>query len=153
VSFARKFDSKAAKWSTITVDMKISRPSRFILAAITLFSILFMQLAVASYACPSLSTSQGEQLMSSAMADGDMVACQDMDPVQPSLCHAYGQSGDQSLDKPAVPPLQPFLAVGVGLLVTPREIANPVSFGLPNSTFLTHATAPPVAIRNCCFRI
>ena len=91
--------------------------------------------------------------MAAAMADGGMVACDDMDPVQPSLCHAYGQSGDQSLDKPAVPPLQPFLAVGFGGLVTPPATAESVSFELPATTFLAHATAPPVAIRNCCFRV
>lgn len=133
--------------------MKISRSSRFAAALIALFSMLFMQLAVASYACPSLSSGQGGQAVAAAMADADMAGCKDMDPVQPSLCHAYGQSGDQSLDKPAVPPLQPFLAVGFGLPVIPLTTTQSVSFGLPSSTFLTHATAPPVAIRNCCFRI
>lgn len=117
-------------------------------AVIALFSILFMQLAVASYACPSLGADQVKQ----AMAD-EMPGCKDMDPVQPSLCHAYGQSGDQSLDKPAVPPLQPFLAIGFGLPATPMATSHRVSLALPHSTFLTHATAPPAAIRNCCFRI
>lgn len=121
-------------------------------AVIALFSILFMQLAVASYACPSLGADQAKQAMAAAMAD-EMPGCKDMDPVQPSLCHAYGQSGDQSLDKPAVPPLQPFLAVGFGLPATPTATSHLVSIALPHSTFLTHATAPPAAIRNCCFRI
>lgn len=133
--------------------MKLRHSSRLLVAAIALFSILFMQLAVASYACPSRGAGQGGPAMAAAMADGGMVACDDMDPVQPSLCHAYGQSGDQSLDKPAVPPLQPFLAVGFGVLVTPAAIRDPVSLGLPATAILAHASAPPVAIRNCCFRI
>jgi hypothetical protein len=125
--------------------MKLSRPSRFVAAAITLFCILFMQLAVASYACPALSVDHPSQTMSAA--------CHDMDPVEPSLCHAYGQAGNQSLDKPAVPPLQPFMAVGFGLPVSPLDLTYPPAFTLPATTFLTHATAPPLAIRNCCFRI
>lgn len=133
--------------------MKISRPSRLIATFLALFSILFMQLAVASYACPSLGGGAGGQAMAAAMADDSMPGCTDMDPVQPSLCHAYGQVGDQSLDKPAVPPLQPFLAVGFGLQVSPLETSHMVSFGRTHDTFLTHATAPPLAIRNCCFRI
>lgn len=132
--------------------MKLSRSSRVVAAFIALFSILFMQLAVASYACPSLSAGHGAQAVA-AMPTGDMAGCHDMDPVQPSLCHAYGQSGNQSLDKPAVPPLQPFLAVGFGLPVTPLEAAHPPAFAFSRTTFLTHATAPPVAIRHCCFRI
>ncbi len=87
------------------------------------------------------------------MPADDMAGCHDMDPEQPSLCHAYAQSGNQSLDKPAVPPLQPFLAVGFGLPVTPLDATHPPALAFPRTTFLTHATAPPVAIRNCCFRI
>lgn len=132
--------------------MKLSRSSRLVAALIALFSILFMQLAVASYACPSLDAEHGAQAMA-AMPAGDMAGCHDMDPVQPSLCHAYGQSGNQSLDKPAVPPLQPFLAVGFGLPVIPLEVTHSPAIAFSRTTFLTHATAPPVAIRHCCFRI
>lgn len=132
--------------------MKISRSSRLVAAIVALFSILFMQLAVASYACPSLDTSHGGQAMS-AMPMEDMAGCHDMDPDQSSLCHAYGQSGNQSLDKPAVPPLQPFLAVGFGLPATPLDVTHSPALAVPRATFLTHATAPPLAIRNCCFRI
>jgi hypothetical protein len=135
--------------------MKISRSSRFLAAAIALFSILFMQLAVASYACPELIVTHSSQAMASSvgMPAAEMTACHDMDPVEPSLCHAYGQNGNQSLDKPAVPPLQPFVAVGFGLPLTPLDVKCRPAFTSPETTFLTHATAPPLAIRNCCFRI
>jgi hypothetical protein len=135
--------------------MKLSRPSRLVAAVVALFSILFMQLAVAAYACPALSMDDASQTISAsvAMPAEEMSACHEMDPVQPSLCHAYGQAGDQSLDKPAAPALQPFMAVGFGLPVSPLEITYPPAFTLPHTTFLTHATAPPLAIRNCCFRI
>ncbi|MFL6672351.1 MAG: hypothetical protein ACJ8LG_03550 [Massilia sp.] len=135
--------------------MKLTRSSRFIAAAITLFCILFMQLAVAAYACPALGLDRGSQAMeaSAGMPAAEMSGCHDMDPVQPSLCHASGQAGAQSLDKPAVPHLQPFMAVGFGLPVSPLEVTYPAAFTLPRTPLLTRATAPPVAIRNCCFRI
>lgn len=135
--------------------MKLSRSSRFAAAAVALFCILFMQLAVAAYACPVLGADHAIPAMTASvdMPADDMTACHDMDPVQPSLCHAYGQAGNQSLDKPSVPPLQPFVAVGFGLVVSPLEVSCPPAFTLPNATYLTHASAPPLAIRNCCFRI
>lgn len=134
--------------------MRLSRSSRFIAAAIALFSILFMQLAVAAYACPELLTQNSQTMYASVgMPDAEMTGCHDMDPVQPSLCHAYGQAGNQSLDKPAVPPLQPFMAIGFGLPLSPLDLTYPPAFTLPATSFLTHAPAPPLAIRNCCFRI
>lgn len=133
--------------------MKLSRSSRLVAAVVALFSILFMQLAVASYACPSLGAADHASQAMAAMPMEDMAGCHDLDPEQPSLCHAYGQTGNQSLDKPAVPPLQPFLAVGFGQPVSPLAATLPPDFAFPLTTFLTHATAPPLAIRNCCFRI
>lgn len=112
-----------------------------------------MQLAVAAYACPALSMDHHSQAMPVGAPAPEMPACHDMDPVQPSLCHAYGQSGNQSLDKPVVPPLQPFMAVGFGLPLLAIDVAYRPALAPPQTSFLTHATAPPVAVRNCCFRI
>lgn len=132
--------------------MKLSRPSRAIAAVIVLFSMLFMQLAVAAYACPELRV--GPQAGTMAAPSAQMPPCHQKDPAQPSLCHAFGQSGNQSLDKPTVPPLQPFVAVGFGLPVSPLELSYPPAFNPPEKTaFLRRATAPPLAIRHCCFRI
>lgn len=134
--------------------MRLPRSCRFVTAVIALFSILFMQLAVAAYACPALDVGQTSQAMAAAaMPDMDMADCHETDPVQPSLCHAYGQVGKQSLDKPAVPPLQPFMAVGFGLSAIPLEARQPPLALVPKAPFLAHATAPPLAIRHCCFRI
>ena len=131
--------------------MKLTRPSRIVAAAITLFSILFMQLAVASYVCPALTTGHGEPALSVADSTGGVVACDVVDPDEPSLCFAHDQAGNQSLDKPATPPLPPFLPVGFVLQLTSLDPVPPAT-SYP-TTFLTHATAPPLAIRNCCFRI
>jgi len=133
-----------------------SRPSRLVAATITLFSILFMQLAVAAYACPVLSVTHdsGEVAGMSTYAPPDeMPVCHEMDPVQPNLCHAYHQADSQSLDKPGVPPLQPFLAVGFGLPLLPPDVAYRPDSTSANPPFLTRTTSPPLAIRHCCFRI
>lgn len=134
---------------------RLSRPSRLVAAAITLFSILFMQLAVAAYACPALSVQHDSEVsrMSAYAPTDEMPACHEMDPVQPSLCDAYHQADNQSLDKPAVPLLQPFLAVGFGLPLLPLEVGHQPDSTRVDAPFLARATAPPVAIRHCCFRI
>ncbi|UVW30643.1 hypothetical protein [Massilia sp. H6] len=133
----------------------LSRPSRLFAATITLFSILFMQLAVAAYACPALSVQHESEVarMSAYVPPDEMPACHEMDLVQPSLCHAYHQADNQSLDKPGVPPLQPFLAVGFGLPLLPLDVAYRPDSAPANPPFLTRTTSPPLAIRHCCFRI
>ncbi|MFC5510473.1 hypothetical protein ACFPOU_04930 [Massilia jejuensis] len=133
----------------------LSRPSRLFAATITLFSILFMQLAVAAYACPALSVQHESEVahMSAYAPPDEMPACHEMDPVQPSLCDAYHQADSQSLDKPGVPPLQPFLAVGFGLPLLPLDVAYRPDSTSANPPFLTRTTSPPLAIRHCCFRI
>lgn len=123
--------------------MKIRRRSRIVTALVTLFSLLFMQLAVASYSCPS---------GANPMATG--ADCAGMDASQPSLCKAKAidQVAKQSLDKPDAPPVLPFVPLdfaGTVLLpawtpVPAEGAAAPPDWGRP--------VAPPHAITHCCFR-
>lgn len=83
----------------------------------------------------------------------NLAPCHDMDTEQPSLCHASHETDKQSLDKPATPPLAPFVAVGYGLPISQDLLSFERFLGSPAFAFLTHATAPPIAVRNCCFRI
>ena len=135
--------------------MNRSRQFRFVAALIALFGVLFMQLAVASYACPGMTMVQGDAAiaMSTDSADQSMAGCQGMDQAQPSLCHAYGQAGNQSLDKPEIPHAPPFIATGLALEVFPMEATYLPATTPLESIPLTRATAPPLSIRNCCFRI
>lgn len=136
------------------LTMRLPRTSRLVAATIALFSILFMQLAVSAYACPALSLGHDGQMTSSVRTTPvDMVPCQNMDMEQPHLCHASHQTDKQSLDKPATPPLSPFVAVGYGLPISLITLTYQRPLGSPIPAFLTYATAPPIAIRNCCFRI
>jgi hypothetical protein len=137
--------------------MTFTRRSRVVAAFIALISMLFMQLAVAAYACPELNVAQDDGVMVMAamdMQDQHMSSsCVEVDKNQPNLCHAHDQVGNQSLDKPPVPPVQPFVAVGLAVPVSPIDITWHPAASPPQISFLERATAPPVAIRNCCFRI
>lgn len=139
--------------------MKPSRSTRFVAAVIAVISLLFTQLALASYVCPSVST---PERMTMAAADKGMAGMEHctgktspgMDKAQPSLCHAHTHADPQSLNKPDLPSVLPFLVVGpvLSVILLDDGVAPPDTFTaiLPS---LTHPTEPPMAIRNCCFRI
>lgn len=139
--------------------MKLARSPRLVAALIALISLLFMQLAVASYACPGMATA----LRGHAMAAGSDSGMHDMhhmpgcaggiDKQQPGLCHAHGHASQQSLDKPEPPPVQPFVAVALTQVLSPIDATYHPSRPAQDALFLTRATAPPLAIRHCCFRI
>lgn len=76
-----------------------------------------------------------------------------MDMEQPSLCHAQDQVGNQSLDKPQLPPVQPFVPLGLVQAIVFIDAAYHPLPSQPRPLYLTRATAPPLSIRNCCFRI
>lgn len=133
--------------------MKHSRPFRAVVAIIALVSVLCMQLAMASYVCPGMA--EVPTVVSTADNAQSMPDCHGMDMNQPVLCHAHAhdQSGKQSLDKPETPAVSPFLPARLILtldVVEATSIRHPVFHGSP---LLNRATAPPVSIRNCCFRI
>lgn len=119
---------------------------------VALFSILFMQFAVASYVCPGQSRVQMQTAMMEAAGDS-MSGCMGMDMEQPSLCHAYDQKANQSLDKPVAPPVPPFVPATLVAMLAPLEPVFPSSATYARSPLLARPTAPPLAIQNCCFRI
>lgn len=124
----------------------MKRTTRLMAAWLALFAVLFSQLAVASYACPFLAA----PVEMTAPMDG----CDGMpmDQDQPALCHAHGQQGDQSLDKPLVSLPQPALLQG---LAGDWQADPGIDPGTPGEqrSLLARATAPPVALRHCCLRI
>jgi hypothetical protein len=136
--------------------MKLSRPSRLIAALIVLVSMLFMQLAIAGYACPSFNAAPSGDAMSMSMdSSGDqaMSGCMGSDKLQPNLCHAQDQNSNQSLDKPSTPHVSPFLPASLTLIVRNIKPVDISTGQQPNTLLLARSTAPPLSIRNCCFRI
>lgn len=128
--------------------MKTSRFIRLLTAIVALFSMLYMQLAVASYVCPGVPVGGQDHAMV------DMPDCQDMDAAQPQLCHlhANGEPAKQSLDNatPDVPPFVPSALMLELQLVDAALLPDAASY---RPIALMRTTAPPLAIRNCCFRI
>jgi hypothetical protein len=134
--------------------MKISRSTRFLTAIVAMLGMLYMQFAVASYVCPGTQADGGNggALVQAAMPD--MPNCQGMDAVQPQLCHLYahGELSKQSLDKPA-PDVPPFVAAALMLQLQSINAAVMPAARSYRPIALARTTAPPVAIRHCCFRI
>ncbi|MQA37054.1 hypothetical protein [Rugamonas aquatica] len=131
--------------------MKLSQPTRMIAAIIMLFSLLFAQLAVSAYACPVLDKAQTVE----AVGMANMPGCTDMsmDKSSPALCGAHCDTGHQSADISGTPAVQPFMACSLEVVLPNIErSALPLASSL-ESVPLTRATAPPLAIRHCCFRI
>lgn len=134
--------------------MRLSRRSRFTTALLALVSVLFMQLAVAAYACPSLQLADMLEAAAASVEHDGMTGCEGVvDIEQPTLCYAHSQAGDQSLDKPAprdVSPSAPIVLVP--LINDVRAAYRPMSVHA-EADWLMHDSAPPLSIRNCCFRI
>ncbi|UUZ63202.1 hypothetical protein LP417_26640 [Polaromonas sp. P1-6] len=132
--------------------MTRNRRTRLITALFVLVSLLFMQLAVASYACPAAASKVAEV---TTMAEAGMPCAEstplNMDDEQPNLCQAHCQTGQQTADKFELPS-------PVAISVLPADFTVPVNvpvfWGAPlQSPHLMRTTAPPVTIRNCCFRL
>jgi hypothetical protein len=135
--------------------MKLSRPSRFVAALIALFSVLFMQFAVAAYVCPDFPSGHTDEPVTMSVSSSlhDTSECKGMDVEQPNLCDVHDQLGSQSLDKPDLPQVQSFVAVGWILALPTIEAGYRAPAAQSSSFSLARTTAPPLAIRNCCFRI
>ena len=130
------------------------RRHRFLTVLIALCSLLFMQLAVAGHSCPGLG-SRAQEI--SAMTEAGMPCAEsmsmvvDMEEGQLALCHAHCESaqpvGDtHAVQVPVIDVDSGALRVAAVLIALPRDMST-------RSSLLTRATAPPLAIRNCCWRI
>ncbi|MDP3841548.1 MAG: hypothetical protein Q8Q81_02985 [Oxalobacteraceae bacterium] len=136
--------------------MKLSRRSRFVATLLALISVLFTQLAVAGYVCPSMEIGQaiGSIAASAVPIDHHAVGgCEGGESAKTELCQHQSQVSKQSLDKPELPHVSPFMATMLVQAVSHadsgfRSIDRPAE-----ANFLTRTTAPPLSIRNCCFRI
>ncbi len=133
--------------------MKPSRSTRLVAAIIAVISLLFTQLALASYVCPGTTT---PERMTIAAVDNGMAGmdhCTGMDKAQPTLCHAHIHSDPQSLNKPDLPSVLPLLVIGPVLSVVLLDDSIAPLGAVIAIPSLSHATEPTMAIRHCCFRI
>lgn len=132
--------------------MKMPKYSQLLAAVITIFSLLFAQLAVASYSCPAVGS--GKSSFSNIVFDENMPGCQGMQVEQPApaLCAAHCQNAPQSADTPSVPVIVAFIPTTLCVVVIPDKPSSLIA-SLPEQTQLARSGAPPLIVRNCCFRI
>lgn len=112
-------------------------------AVVALFSMLFMQLAVASYACPTIEKPAANGTPCAGMTD----------PAQPSLCKAKAANlaAKQALDKPDLPPILPFVAADLaGTIVADAWLPGSAETAGPSPS-LARSLSPPHSIEHCCF--
>ena len=137
------------------LNMTFLRRHRLVTVFFALVSLLFMQLAVAGYVCPNEGMS-GAAESNTAMAHAGMPCAESMDTAvvmdnaQPGLCQAHCQTGQQASSTYVLPavPMMPVIAPDFSQLD-----ANPVSTGAAlQAPLLQRTTAPPLSVRNCCFR-
>ncbi len=135
--------------------MKLSRKSRFVTALIALMSVLFTQLALAAYVCPTTQIVQAVESVAvmHAATHPDMADCEGMAVEETALCQAQSQVVSQSLDKPESPLVSPFLATMLMSAISYIDPSHQHAIPQASASSLTRLTAPPLAIQHCCFRI
>lgn len=135
--------------------MNCNRRYRFITVLLALMSLLFSQLALASYVCPA---GDSRAAVAQAVAKTGMPCAESMgmlmDEAQPHLCRAHCQA-DQTVQQKAealqIPVLASLPGWGAdGLRPHRLDARAGVSVQPP---ILRRTTAPPLAIRHCCFRL
>ncbi len=110
-------------------------------------ALLFMQLAMAAFACEA---GMDALPVTAVMAQtGD---CDEAPAVPSPLCHSHCADSGQSVAKPqgesAAPIVAPVLFF-IALASEPRA----QSLSYIRASELSHAPPPPVALRHCCLRL
>jgi len=118
-------------------------------------AILFVQVAVAAYACPNVATGYGNTVAAMVSAESMPADCDQMagtlDPAAPNLCSAHCHNHEQSADHADAPALPPALFAALYWLAAPA-VAETLT-QTPETSVLRAALPPPHAILHCCFRI
>jgi hypothetical protein len=130
----------------------MARRFRFLTVLFSLLVLLLSTAAVAGYACPgSEKALELAQMVDAGMPCAETMS-RSMDDEQPGLCHAHCQSSQQTADNFQPPAFADLLRLGVVLTVRGVAIAPRPAIG-EASWRLRRVTSPPLAVRNCCFRI
>ena len=137
--------------------MTVSRRTRLSTALMVLLSLLYMQLAMASYRCPvngagSMTMAATADTSAQSMPCLQPMAAASMDPGQPNLCQAHCQADARASHK-VDPPLPADLAGWEPVAVTLASLSSPRTRPSLQASQLRRATSPPLSILHCCWRI
>lgn len=131
--------------------MKILGGTSRIVAAIMMIAILlFSQLAVASYVCPDLDAAISSPNSEHGTHPND---CPNQSDELPNLCQAHCEPDSQSAHTVQVPPVRAFVAAGLTVVICNAYAVLFVQTRERSDSIVKRTTSPPLAIRNCCFRI
>lgn len=136
-----------------TKYMILSRTARKVAAVLGICAIVFAQAAIAAHACAAFASEEGPASVMAAPAGHDNTPCGDMEAVAQKLCVNHCQAGQQSIDHYQPTPTVP-VAIVIGRVVPdhrPEIVFR--STQAYSHALLARATVPPLAVRNCCFRI
>ena len=120
--------------------------------------ILFAQMSVAAYACPSNMVS-GNATADAITAMGAMVDCEQMgegmgrhlDQANPGLCAEHCHPTQQS-DHTQAPTVPAALLIALYTVALTVDATRPDGLA-PTADSRLHAAPPPLSILHCCFRI
>jgi hypothetical protein len=136
--------------------MKHRRTVRSIVSLLAATVILFAQAVVAAHACAaafagSAPAAHGamDHAMSHGMHDGHEGCCDDPRVVQDDLCFQHCLSEQQSVDDHPIAFAAPF--AGTARYAAHHDLSR-LDLRDHSRALLAHVTAPPLSVRNCCFR-
>jgi len=135
-------------------DMELSRAIRKSISRMLMGVLLFAQLAVASYACPS-SRGMDSVAMSTSIPMSSMPpGCDQIDPEAANLCVEHCRQGQQSVDTAPAPAVSPGIPTFLySIPIEPQHVlGSGRSFPAPDAS-VDAAPEPPHAILHCVFRI
>lgn len=120
--------------------------------------ILFAQMSVAAYACPSNMVS-GNATADAITAMGAMIDCEQMDEgmgrhldqANPGLCAEHCHPTQQS-DHTQVPTVPAAMLIALYTVALTVDASRPDGLA-PTADSRLHAAPPPLSILHCCFRI
>ncbi|MEP6609825.1 MAG: hypothetical protein ABJA83_14270 [Burkholderiaceae bacterium] len=127
--------------------MRIYRSYRVRVTLLAIFALLFAQLSVAAYACPSRATQATEAMMMIDCADAAVAA----DSPAPNLCAEHCQYGKQR-DQPRTPATPVAILISLYVIPAPAALTTPMLLSTEVRAWLT-APSPPHTILHCCLRI
>ena len=122
--------------------------SRKLCSLLAIGALLFAQLAVSAYACPMQFMAQDTSV---EMSGGCEKSSNVPDADSRALCHKHCENGQQNVNDTFHAPI--FIAVETGRAAAPSTAMSGSIESTVLTSFLSHPTSPPHAIRNCCFRI
>jgi len=138
--------------------MRLHRSHTRVVALIALLGVLFTQLALALYVCPSFSGDKEAHQTAPMQMAGDVHStergadCVEVDKESPNLCLQYSQAGNQSLDR-GIAHVPLVLVVLYFAFIFIRSTARCAAYTRFVPDLLKRDTAPPLSIQHCCFRI